>query len=70
MQLHHDPALLDADERFRAVASTLAVGVLRLRSRPAFPADPAPQAGPKKSPKSIQDGLEVRGETVLSVHTG
>jgi hypothetical protein len=70
MRPHDDPAAMTADERLREVASILAAGVLRLRSRAALPADPAEHSGPKNPLESGQDRLEVPGKTVLSVHTG
>lgn len=66
MRPHDDPAAMTPDERLRELASILAAGVLRLRSRAALPADP----GPENLPESGQDCLEVPAETVLSVHTG
>jgi len=61
-----DAAPLTSDERLREVASILAAGVLRLRQRAALPTDDA-----KKKPVELPAaGLEVSGETVLSVHTG
>ena len=62
-----DPSFLTPDERLSEVASILAAGVLRLRARAALSDD---NPGPRKSPDSGPAGLEVSGETVLSVHTG
>jgi hypothetical protein len=70
MRPHDDPAAMTAEERLREVASILAAGVLRLRSRAALPADLGQHSGPKNLPESGQDCLEVPGKTVLSVHTG
>jgi hypothetical protein len=61
-----DTTRLTPDERLHEVASILAIGVLRLRQRAALRTDDAP-----KKPVELPDaGLEVSGETVLSVHTG
>ncbi len=81
MRPHDDPAAMTADERLREVASILAAGILRLRSRAALPDDcltlrPLPEGegrgegAPKNPPESGQDCLEVPGKTVLSIHTG
>ncbi len=70
MRPHDDPAAMTANDRLRQVASILASGILRLRSRAALPDDPAQHSGPKNLPESGQDRLEVPAETVLSVHTG
>lgn len=61
-----ETARLTPDERLREVATILAAGVLRLRQRAALPTDDA-----QKKPSELSAaGLEVPGETVLSVHTG
>jgi len=61
-----DAAPLTPDERFRELASILAIGVVRLRQRAALPTDDAR----KNLADSLAAGLEVPDETVLSVHTG
>lgn len=66
MPYRADAARLTADERFREVASILAIGVLRLRQRASLPNENVP----KKPVESFAAGLEVPDETVLSVHTG
>jgi hypothetical protein len=58
-----DTARIAPDERFRELAAILAAAVVRLHERVALP------------PATIltnlpPEGLEVPGETVLSVHTG
>jgi hypothetical protein len=70
MRAHDDPAAMSGDERLREIASILAAGILRLRTRAALPADPASHSGPKNTRESGQACLEVPAETVLSVHTG
>ena len=62
-----DPSFLTPDERLSEVAGILAAGVLRLHARAALPGD---NPGLEKSPDSGPAGLEVSGETVLSVHSG
>lgn len=62
-----DPALLTPDQRRTEVASILAAGILRLHTRAALPADD-PALG--IAAESSRPGLEVPGETVLSVHNG
>jgi hypothetical protein len=57
------------DNRVFEVATILAAGVLRLRSRIAFP-DPGEHAEEKNLPKSGQDCLELPTKAVLSGHTG
>ncbi len=58
-----DTARLPSDQRFREIAAILAAGLMRLRQRTALPAL-------EKDPELPPQGLEVPGETVLSVHTG
>jgi hypothetical protein len=70
MRPHDDPARMTADERLREVAAILAAGLLRLRSRAALPIDPGQVPSPENPPETGQDRLEVRPETVLSVHAG
>jgi hypothetical protein len=48
----------------------LAVGVLRLHMRAAIPEDAEQLPAPENQEKSDSPGLEVPGETVLSVHNG
>ena len=60
-----DPARLTPDGRLRALAGLLAAGLRRLRRRP--PAGPLPA---RENPlKLVADGLELGGETRLSVPT-
>ena len=40
MRPHDDPAAMTADERLHEVATILAAGILRLRSRASLPTDP------------------------------
>jgi hypothetical protein len=61
-----DPLLLTADERLCEIARIFAAAILRLRTRPALPADPDAQADLKDPPESVADSLEVPGESVLS----
>ena len=65
-----DPAHLTPDQRLAEVASILAVGVLRLHMRAAIPEDAEQLPAPENLEKSDSPGLEVPGETVLSVHNG
>jgi hypothetical protein len=65
-----DPAIQTPDERLAEVASILAAGVLRLHMSAAIPADAEQHLAPKNLRKSGSPGLEVPGETVLSVHNG
>ena len=65
-----DPALLTPDQRLAEVASILAAGVLRLHTRAAIPDTPEQLLAPGNLGKSDSPGLEVPGETVLSVHNG
>ena len=58
-----DSARLSPDERFREIAAILAAAVVRLHERAALP----PATNLTDLPPQ---GLEVPGETVLSVHTG
>ena len=60
-----DPSFLTPGERLSEVAGILAAGVLRLHARAALPGD---NSGPEKSLDSSPAGLEVSGETVLSVY--
>ena len=61
-----DAARLSPEERIRETAAILASAVLRLRGRDAMPWG----IGPAKPDELPPAGLEVRSETVLSVHTG
>ena len=63
-----DPAHLTPDQRLAEVASILAVGVLRLHMRAAIPEDDEQLPALGNLGKSDSPGLEVPGETVLSVH--
>ncbi len=65
-----DPALLAPDQRLTEVASILATGVLRLHMRAAIPEDDEQLPAAENQGKSDSPGLEVPGETVLSVHNG
>jgi hypothetical protein len=58
-----EAGMLTADERQRALARILAVGLRRLERRPAPPAA-------QNSSESAPNCLEVSPKTVLSVHTG
>ncbi len=69
MRLQDDSIARTADERFRERARIRAAGLLRRRACPALAADPVKHPNPKNLPQTGQDGLEVRAETVLSVHT-
>jgi hypothetical protein len=62
-----DPSLLSAEQRSQEIARLLANVVRRLFARPSA-VDPAPLTAPEKSPQSSETGLEVLGETRLSVH--
>lgn len=66
-----DPyAFLTPEQRCQELARTLAAGLLRLRAHSAA-ADPTDQqAGPETSRNSRPDGLELSGETVLTVQNG
>ncbi|GIW90635.1 MAG: hypothetical protein KatS3mg109_1067 [Pirellulaceae bacterium] len=68
MRPEADPACMTAAQRLREVAAIFAAGVLRLHSCVALPAH-AQDSGPEKPPEPGEDCLEVRGKTVLSVHT-
>ena len=65
-----DPMSLTPEERLRELAGILAAAVLRVRSRPASPADLGQHPGRKNLAESGADGLELPRQTVLSVHTG
>jgi hypothetical protein len=67
MRPHDDPAAMSAHERLHEVATILAAGILRLRSRAALPSE---HPGPNNPSESAEDCLEVSAKTVLSVHTG
>lgn len=62
-----DPSSLTPDERFSEVAGILAAGILRLHAGSALSAD---HRAPQESLDSAPAGLEVSGETVLSVQRG
>jgi hypothetical protein len=55
------------DERLSEVASIFATGILRLHARAALSCD---HPALRESQNSAPPGLEVSGETVLSVHCG
>jgi hypothetical protein len=61
---------MTADDRLRELAAIRAAGLLRLCDRAALPTDPGQDSGPENVPARSPDCLEVRAETVLSVHTG
>ena len=61
------PSSLTPEERFSEVACIFAAGILRLHARAALSCDNPP---PEKSQNSAPRGLELSGETVLSVHCG
>jgi hypothetical protein len=62
-------ATLTPDDRLRAIARVLAIGVLRLRARAALPT-PAELPAPRILPENAANPLDVPGETRLSVHPG
>ncbi len=67
MRSFSDPASMTPDERLSEVANFFAAGVLRLHGRAALSCD---NPEPEKSQNSATPGLELSGETVLSVHCG
>jgi len=70
MRLIDDSSFLTPDERRTELAGILAAGVLRLHARAALPAALGHHSAPKDFPDSGISCLEVRAETVLSVHNG
>ncbi len=66
--MHFDtsPAGMTIDERRREIAAILARGILRLRKRRQF----TPDATFRELSESVPQGLELSGETRLSVTTG
>lgn len=70
MHVHDDLAHSEPSARLRELASVLAAGILRLRSRAALPGVRDQVVETKKSQEFSQDCLEVLAETVLSVHGG
>jgi hypothetical protein len=64
-----DPALLSPEDRCHEIARLLAAGVRRLLPYPTSPA-PGPDSAPAESQESCQNGLEVGGDSRLTVHTG
>jgi hypothetical protein len=60
--------LRNDDDRVGEIAAILASGLLRLWARAALPG--GPHAPPQIPRDSSPNGLEVPGETRLSVHTG
>ena len=67
MRSFADPASMTPDERLSEVASIFAAGILRLHARAALSCD---NPTPEKSQNSAPPGLELSGETVLSVNRG
>ena len=65
-----DPSSLTPDERFSEVARILAAGVLRLHARAALADAEGEDSSAQNRANSVSEGLEVSGETVLSVHSG
>jgi hypothetical protein len=63
-----DPNLMSAEERDREVASLFALAFLRIRTRSAL--GQSPTSGSPESRESVPNGLELSGETRLSVTTG
>jgi hypothetical protein len=61
--------ITDAD-RLGEIAGLLAAGILRLRCRAALRSEPASTPDPENPPKTSLTGLELSGETRLSVPTG
>ena len=70
MRPFEDPSSLMPDERFTEVAGILAGGILRLHARASLSEDAAEHSAPENPAESGSSGLEVPGETVLSVHNG
>lgn len=69
MRPFDDPSELSSEQRHCELARVLAAGILRLRQRRLLAGEPA--ASPRKTvEKSPAAGLEVSGQTVLSVTTG
>jgi hypothetical protein len=69
MPTFNDPTELSPEQRRHELTGILAVGVTRLRQRRLLAGEPAAPP-PETAPKSAASCLEVRDETVLSVHTG
>ncbi|HWB07726.1 MAG TPA: hypothetical protein VG826_00675 [Pirellulales bacterium] len=67
MRSFDDSDELAPDERLSAIAGILAAGILRLQCRSALAAAAAESENPANS---VAAGLEVSGETKLSVHAG
>ena len=65
-----DSSFLSPDERRIEVAGILAAGIVRLHSRAALPVDSEHLSARVVPEDSGVLRLEVRKETVLSVHTG
>ena len=65
-----DRSSITPEPRHSEVASILAAGVLRLHTRAAIPDDPEQFLASGNLAKTDSPGLEVPGETVLSVHNG
>jgi hypothetical protein len=66
MHTHREEDQLTSDDLLREVAAVLAAGLLRLQDRP----DPAQHLAPEKPSESGPDGLEVPGQTSVSVQAG
>jgi hypothetical protein len=64
MRNHDEPAPLTHEELLQEVADILAAGVLRLSVLR------SPTGVSDKSAQNCRKGLEVPGDTVLSVHVG
>ena len=67
MRSFDDPAAMTPDERLSEVASIFAVAILRLHARAALSCN---NPALEESQNSTPPGLELSGETVLSVHCG
>jgi len=66
-----DPGQMTADQRFHEIAAILAGGLLRWKKRAKPATDSSKSAGIRQNPpKSGPGGLEVSGETRLSVRAG
>jgi hypothetical protein len=65
-----DDSSLTPEQRFSEVATILAAGVLRLAARRTLADEPASHPPAENPAESSFPGLEVPGESVLSVHNG
>jgi len=70
MRFPSDPTSLTPDERRAELASLLALGLLRLRSRLALPTSLAVGPSPAAPAKTSVSGLEVSSAPRLSGPTG